>query len=230
MDLEGEELWSELIRFLEKELKVKQELSNIKKKSASNERTEKSTYCASSNSNADETDQECEKSVHVTVGNQSAGTTKCAFCDETGHFERTNVNGNKVVDDFSCEKFVQMTPLDRFNELRRKGLCYMCLYPGALHHLGNHANGSCQSEFTCRHSSHNSYKKKKHVLVCHEHKNEEQNKKTLENYKNRFILNRPNVPDFAKDIKLSFMSKQAFISEPYDQSKSINDDSIVTEN
>ena len=159
MDLEGEELWNQLIIFLEKELKVKQELSNIKKKCGSNEKAEKThSYCVSLNSNEDE--QDYDKSVHVTLGAQSTGSTKCAFCEETGHFERTNVDGNKVVDYFSCEKFVQMTPLDRFRELRRKGYCYMCLYPGALHHIGKHASASCQSEFVCKHSSHDLYKKR----------------------------------------------------------------------
>ena len=228
-DLEGEELWNELICFLEKELKVKQELSHIKKKCVNEKSDKNQSYCASSNSNDDDTEDH-DQSAHVTVNTQSTGSTKCAFCDGTGHFERTNIDGSKVVDYFSCEKFVQMTPLDRFSELRRKGYCYMCLYPGALHHMGKHASGLCQSEFTCKHPSHDSYKKKKHVLVCHEHRKDEQNKKTLEEYKNRFIRNRPNVPEFAKSIKLSFMSKQAFISETCNQSEKMNDDSIVTEN
>ena len=115
--------------------------------------------------------------------------SKCAFCDETGHFERVDRQGNKIVDYYLCQKFVQMTPLDRFKELRRKGYCCMCLYPGALHHTGKHANGLCNNEFVCNHSSHDAYKKKKHVLVCHEHKTDEQNKQTLESYKNTFILN-----------------------------------------
>ena len=167
MNLDGEQLWKELISFLEKELKVKQELSNIKKKCMNNERTDKNqnSYCISTNSNEDESvlesnDQECDNTIHLATGNQNAGSSKCTFCEETGHFERTDAQGNKVVDYFSCEKFVQMTPLDRFKELRRKGYCYMCLYPGALQHVGKHASGLCRSDFTCKHSSHDSYKRK----------------------------------------------------------------------
>ena len=215
MDLDGEELWKELICFLEKELKVKQELSIIKKKYASNEKNDKvqNSYAVSTNSNEDETNQDLQNSAHVADRNQTSGMSKCAFCDETGHFERLDRHGNKIVDYFSCQKLIQMTPIDRFKELRRKGYCYMCLYPGALHHTGKHATGSCQIDFVCKHSSHDAYKKKKHVLVSHEHQTDEENKQTLECYKDRFILNRPNIPEFSKNIKLSFMTKQAFISK-----------------
>ena len=230
-NLDGKELWVELIQFLEKELRVKQELSIIKKKYA-NEKGDKNqtSYCSSKNTNADESEQEYDSSVHVAVGNQNSGNAKCSFCDEIGHYERTDAHGNKIIDYFSCEKFVQMTPLDRFKELRRKGFCYMCLYPGAKQNIGKHATGSCMSEFTCQHSSHDPYTKKKHVLVCHEHQQSEENKKTLETYKNRFILNRPNIPEFSKNIKLSFMSQQTFISELCNQNRTKNDDSIITEN
>ena len=230
LNLEGKELWSELIQFLEKELKVKQELFIIKKK-YTNEKSERNqaSYCTSNDANTDESDQDCNSSVHVAVGNQNTGSTKCKFCNESGHYERTDAHGNKVIDYFSCEKFVQMTPLDRFKELRRLGYCYMCLYPGAKQNIGKHASGTCQSEFICRHSSHDPYNKKKHVLVCQEHNQNEENKKTLETFKERFILSRPGIPEFSKNIKLSFLSQQTFISELSNQSKS-NDDSIIVEN
>ena len=88
----------------------------------------------------------------------------------------------------------------------------MCLYPGAMNNTGKHRNGSCQIDFTCKHPSHNPYTKKKHVLVCHEHHSDNENANTLEQYKSKCILGRANVPDFSKNIKLSLMSKQAFIS------------------
>ena len=229
--LDGKELWSELIRFLEKELKVKQELSVIKKKYTS-EKGEKNSnsYCSTRKDNDEEGEQDFDNTVHMTVGNQSSGSSICTFCNEGGHFERLNAQGNTIIDYFSCEKFVKMTPLDRFKELRRKGYCYMCLYPGARQNAGKHATGSCHSEFICRHSSHDPYTKKKHVLVCHEHHQNDENKNTLETYKSRFILNRPDVPEFSKNIKLSFMSQQSFVSELPNQSKNKDDDSIITEN
>ena len=100
--------------------------------------------------------------------------------------------GQKTIPYFSCKKFVEMSPLDRFKELRSKGFCYMCLYPGALNNSGKHRNGSCQNDFTCKHTSHNPYTNKNHVLVCHEHHSDDENVNTLEQYKSKCILRRAN--------------------------------------
>ena len=161
---------------------------------------------------------------------QNFESIKCPICDETGHYQVTGPQGNKIIQYFSCKKFVQMTPLDRFKVLRKKGYCYMCLYPGALQNSGKHKNGLCQSDFTCKHPSHDPYDRKKHVLVCHEHQNNDENKNVFEQYKSKCILNRPNTPEFSSNIKLSFMSKQAFVSKSQNQEKKVNDESIVNEN
>ena len=231
-NLEGEELWQELIKFLDKELKVKQELSIIKKKYATNE-SKQNSYCTSlESSSEDSTLADSNVSVHLTTDNHNGGEKRCSFCNEPDHYEITDpmAHGQKIIPYFSCKKFVEMSPLERFKELRNKGYCYMCLYPGALSNTGKHKNGACQSDFTCKHPSHNAYTKKKHVLVCHEHHTEDENVNTLELYKSKCILRRANVPEFAKNIKLSFMSKQIFISAKPNQDMKINDESIVTEN
>ena len=232
LSLEGEELWQELIKFLDKELKVKQELSIIKKKYVPNEGKQNS-YCASLDPSMEESiSAPSLESAHLVTESRNDAKKKCSFCNETGHYEITDplAPGQKIIPYFSCKKFVEMTPLERFKELRNKGYCYMCLYPGALSNAGKHKDGTCQSEFTCKNTSHDAYTKKKHVLVCHEHLGDEENENILEVYKSKCILRRANVPDFAKNLKLSFISKQAFVANKRSQDMLANDESIVNEN
>ena len=127
-----------------------------------------------------------------------------------------------------------MTPSQRFKELCSKGYCFQCLYPGAKKTEGKHSNGNCQIDYTCKHSSHEKFPSKKHVLVCHEHCNLEENRKTLQEYKSRFILSQRGLEEFSKDIKLSFHSYRA---SPDDVRLKMtmskpdpNDESIVDDN
>ena len=106
----------------------------------------------------------------------------------------------------------------------------MCLYPRALQNDGKHSTGGCQREFSCKQPSHDKYDRKKHVLVCHEHRDTEQNKTILENYKRKHIDTKPDLPSFAKDIKLSFVSQQAFQITTLDAKLESNDDGIISEN
>ena len=94
----------------------------------------------------------------------------------------------------------------RYLELKKKDLCTQCLYPGACSKIGKHAEGKCWDVFTCKHPSHNSSLVKKHILVCHEHREEDANKSLLEEYKAKKIVRNSNndLPEFAKSIKLSF--------------------------
>ena len=48
-------------------------------------------------------------------------------------------------------------------------------------------------------------------------------------YKSKYILKSPNVPDFSKNIKLAFITKQAHVSN-HDTDKQRNDDVIIKEN
>ena len=98
-----------------------------------------------------------------------------------------------------------MAPQAQFQELQRKKLCFQCLYPGANSTSGKHQEGHCQRYFTCQHESHNKYPKRKHVLVCQDHSDTNENKKLLEIYKSKCSLRQKvNLPQHAKDIKLSF--------------------------
>ena len=71
---------------------------------------------------------------------------------------------------------------------------------------GRHADGSCQIDIICKHSAHNKHPRKKHILVCQDNCELEEKKKTLEEYKSRFILPQKCLEEFSTDIKLSFLS------------------------
>ena len=227
-ELEEEELWNKLISFLEKELKVQQELSLIKPKFNQEQRSH--TYCSNS---IDSSETELELPINdqgCHISSMSGNSIKCSFCGEFGHYETKTYDGSAMIQYYACEKFVEMNPLERFNNLRKLGFCYQCLFPGAVQNTGNHANGKCQRDFSCKHPSHDRYDMRKHVLVCYEHRNTEENKKILDTYKRKFILQRPGVPEFAKEIKLSFMSQQSHVSISKDSETLTTDDQIINEN
>ena len=67
----------------------------------------------------------------------------------------------------------------------------------------------CQRDFVCKLKSHDKYPIKKHVFVCHEHRNDTENQELLQKYKDRFIMKQPNqLPSFSRDLKLSFQMNQ----------------------
>ena len=122
---------------------------------------------------------------------------------------------------FACQKFVEMAPKDRFQELKNKGCCFQCLFPGASQDKGKHHDGMCQRDFVCKHKSHDKYPIKKHVLVCHERRNDTENQELLQKYKDRFIMKQPNpLSSFSRDLKPPNLKK--FVSKLSDQEKVIN--------
>ena len=227
-ELEEEELWRKLIMFLEKELKVQQELSLIKPKLSQDQKSQ-NTYCSQAVTNDVDSDSAInDYDCHVSSSLPSS--IKCSFCGEMGHYETKTYDGSSLVQYYACKKFVEMNPLERYKELRKLGLCYQCLFPGAIQNKGKHANGMCQIDFTCQHPSHDRYSMKRHVLVCHDHRNTDENKKILDHYKRKFILQRPDIPEFSKELKLTFMSKQSHISNSKNSETLTTDDSIISDN
>ena len=91
----------------------------------------------------------------------------------------------------------------------KKGYCFQCLFPRASPDKRKHRDGMCQRDFVCKHKSHDKYPIKKHVLVCHERRNDTENQELLQKYKDRFIMKQPNqLPSFSRDLKLSFHMNQ----------------------
>ena len=149
------------------------------------------TYIAKDVKNADVESTKCDSNI-------------CHICGETDHVT-AGPNYTKVVQYFACKDFVEMSPAQRYQTLRRKGLCHQCLFPGASAQDEKHRKGRCQRDFTCKHPSHQKYPSKKHSLASEEHKDAQDNKDLLETYKSRCILREKiNLPDFSKNIKLSF--------------------------
>ena len=222
--LEDEELWVRLVKFLEKELKVQQEKSLINRKVDDPVKDHGFKSDDKKNTNLK------KYGTHHT--SQDGKETKhCHFCNELGHVQTSGPRGSSLIQYFVCKKFVEMNPSQRFRELRSKGLCFQCLYPGAHQKDGKHSDGTCQRDFTCKNSSHDKYPCKKHILVCHEHRDTDENKQILEDYKSRCILRQKTVPEFSKDIKLSFIAYQAHTSKKINKCTQLkDDDDIVLDN
>ena len=80
------------------------------------------------------------------------------------HVATIGPNGSKIVQYFVCKKFNEMTPNERFQNLRQKRYCIQCLFPGALQNRRRHENGQCQRDFVYPHPAHSKYPVNKHVF------------------------------------------------------------------
>ena len=77
----------------------------------------------------------------------------------------------------------------------------------ALQHdlsTGKHSDGKCQKDFSCKNTSHDKYPNKRHVLVCHEHRENTENEQFLLEHKNRCIMKQNKLAAFSGDLKLTF--------------------------
>ena len=188
-------LWKRLIAFLEKNFSIQQQKiiineGNKSKDQKQQDRPQRYTHYNSKSS----------------VKSSSSNDLKCHICGKEDHVPTAGPGGIKLIQYFTCEQFVEMTPADRFQLLKRKGLCFQCLYPGAKITDTKHSEGRCQRDYTCKHPSHDKFPTKKHVLVCAEHKDVEENKTIFELCKCKCILKPKHIqlPGFSREIKLSF--------------------------
>ena len=181
---DGKQLWSKLLTFLEREMKIYQQKELINY--ANGQRTQ-------------------DSQVKPKVGRSSffaqPNSNVCHICGATDHFSSSGPSNSKLTQYFVCEKFSKMTPNERFKFLTSRNLCFQCLFPGALANTGKHRDGRCQRDFVCPHESHNLYPTKKHVLVCEDHKANPENEQRLQHFKARYIRN-PSLPECAKNIQL----------------------------
>lgn len=183
--------WLGVIEFLEKELKVQQQRFRL--------------------SGTDDPPAPLKRKTSSSYHTDRFDNDLCVLCGSVAgtndHVTTTGPRGDKIIQYFSCRNFVEKTPAQRLQILRKKGLCFQCLFPGAKWNEGKHEDGKCQKEYVCPHESHSRYPKKKHVLICEEHKHFEENQKILEKYKSKFISKNSNLPSFSKDINLSLYSQ-----------------------
>ena len=193
MDLNKKQVWKRLAEFIQEEAKVYEEISLVEKSSQPEKPRDGSS-----------TSGEYKKSYN-TESNLEENTLKCVLCGKTDHVVTIDHFGRKVVQYFSCKVFSQMTPKERFKLLLEKGLYYQCLSPGASIERGKHKTALCYSKFICKHKSHLRYPRKKHILLCEDHKNDPENYSLLEKYRKEHILSlKSHLPEFSKNIKLSF--------------------------
>ena len=216
-ELENEALWNKLIEFLEKESKIQQKKMLLWHKTETFERTRD-----------DKKPERGGRVHHAAQDVERKENLQCSICDATGHFSVSGNDGTKLIQYFACEKFALMTPQQRFNSLKNKGLCFQCLLPGALSWEGKHRYGNCLKEFACQHPEHDKYTRKKHVLVCEEHKDTDLNKELLQKYKEKCILRHRSaaLPDFSKNIQLTFYYKTESTSATKRLKESRNEDTI----
>ena len=206
-ELSNQEKWKDLMEFLEKESSVLLQKKLLFKKVDNKDHK-----------------QHGNKTVHHTEPQIMSSTKSpliCSICDQDGHVATIGPNNTKVIQYYTCKKFVDMAPKQRFAAVKSKGLCYQCILPGADVTKGKHNEGKCQRDFVCKHDSHSRFKRKIHVLLCEAHKDTEENKKLLEEYKARCITRekRVEIPEFSKGIKLSFHSSGSTYRPTFDDAK-----------
>ena len=153
----------------------------------------------------------------------------CNICEsepsQNNHISSKGPAGKQIIQYHACHKFAELSPANRYAVLQAKGFCYQCLFPGASISHGRHKEGKCQRDFACPHPSHQDYPRK-HILVCHDHKDTDANKKLLEKYKSKYLKN-PSLPPFTKNISLSFHS--CFKSTPSSNPSTSQDDQSTSD-
>ena len=197
----GEDQWNEVIQFLEKELKVHQQKVNIFSSSLNdnldNSRVSRSNERNNAhhiNENQSHHNDDGARNNHLDRGVRDenreppAADGLCSFCGEPGHVQTSGPGGVMLIQYFACKKFVDSSPAERFQSLRAKGFCIQCLFPGADGNEQKHAEGRCQRDFVCKHTSHDRHTVKKHVLLCEDHKNTNENKQLLYSKNTKLVV------------------------------------------
>ena len=199
------EIWGELIKFLDKELKIKERLILL------NVSAPKPDEGKGRGKNDDST-------KHFSAVQVASNAKPCCLCGKSDHVPTITKKGHKIVCYHSCESFVKMTVKERFVLLKSKNLCYQCLAPGFK--LGH--KGRCFDAYKCPDPSHNGFRSGLHVLVCDTHKGTPENLQLLEKYKSKCIGNAPTVPKFSQDISISLHVNE----ESYKVESDTGDDAV----
>ena len=188
-----EDKWDAILTYLEKEARVCMDVALFKKAAPSKEKKPPNT---GGNSNES----------HTAEG-PARDKKKCIVCQKTDHVPTTTRRGNKIINYFSCEKFVSMSVSERFEELKRKGMCFQCLTPGMK---ANHT-GFCFDKYKCPHESHANFQRGIHVMICDKHKTDNENVELFEAYKLKYITNATTpLPDYSQNIALHTELTEAY--------------------
>ena len=118
----NEQTWHHLIEFLERDLKAQQQKLLIQNKSETKDR------------NKGVLKDITAISLVTQVWNQGI-----VFVKRLRRILRQmDQKGTKIMQYFACQKFVEMAPKDRFQELKNKGYCFQRLFPGTSQDKGKH--------------------------------------------------------------------------------------------
>ena len=180
--------WKDLIKFLDKELRVKEQILLFKKSDQKPEEGGKKNDDSSGGKH------------HPSFTPPAKDHLQCCLCGKSDHVTTVTKKGSKIVCYHSCEKFVLMSVKERFELLKSKNLCFQCLSPGFK---GGH-KGRCYDAFKCPDPSHSGYRSGLHVLICDSHKANPANLELLQKYKTKCIENNPNFLDFTRNISIAF--------------------------
>ena len=186
VDFSKKQEWQKLNEFLKKELKLTEKLI-LDRKSA------ELLGISSTKKDSNKNNHPPQSALNVMT------KILCHICGKDGHTTVTTARGNVIVPYYVCEKFVNWSIKERLDGLKSKNLCTICLFPGAStggRHKCTYTNFCCPSPSHDRSS-------KIHVLLCEQHKDDDQNKKLLLKYKERFILKCPvTLPSFCQNLSL----------------------------
>ena len=127
--LKGKDLWYRLIEFLDKEIKTHLEKSiiyrTLQDKDQNNKDKPENKYQDTKgkyNSHLVDSSAKEDWAPWVEASNSNEPLA-CSFCEKNGHISTRGPYGKKLVQYFSCKKFADMSPGQRNNELKEKGLC-----------------------------------------------------------------------------------------------------------
>ena len=101
------ETWDEVIKYLESELQIKEMILLFEKSNALFYKENRKPLNELKSYNASEI-------KHGACENKP----KCQICDEIDQIVTITSKGKQIINYFSCEKFVKMSPKERFSELK----------------------------------------------------------------------------------------------------------------
>ena len=188
--------WNEIIRYLDKELRVREQVHLFNKSQSSGNGTSSNKDSSNMNSSASALTSAEKTSSPSVVGTEK----KCVLCGKTDHVPTITNHGNKVINYFACYLFVSKTTKQRFELIKKKRFCFQCLTPG----LKPGHSGNCFDKYKCPHESHKGFSQGLHILICDRHKENPENIDLLKEFKSKYITF-PNSPhrDFSRNLSLT---------------------------
>ena len=114
--------------------------------------------------------------------------------------QQVNQKEQKLCSTLLVRNLYKWLPKTDFKNNKKKGYCFQCLFPGTSHNKEKHHDGMCQRDFVCKYKLHDKCPIKKNVLVCPEHRNDAENQKLFQKFKDSFIMKQPINFPYSQEI------------------------------